>query len=72
MKAWRSVRANRLSEPGPAGDTSYDPAGAVTIEAVAADRDEDRAAGTFADGQVDGTGRCAERGWKCQVEMAPL
>jgi hypothetical protein len=44
------VRADRLGEPGPAGDTPYDPAGAVTIEAVAADRDEDWAAGAFADG----------------------
>ena len=46
-----------LAMPGPVGDAADDPAGSVTVEALTASGDEDRAAGTFADGQVDGAGR---------------
>jgi hypothetical protein len=52
----QGVRADRLGEPGPAGDTPDDPAGPVTVEAMAVPDDEDRAADPFADGQVDSAG----------------
>ena len=48
--------ADRLGDPGPAGDTPDDPGCPVPVEAAAVCGDEDRAAGPFADGQVDGAG----------------
>ena len=57
MKAWREECGPiGLAMPGP-GDAADDAAGSVTVEALTASGDEDRAAGAFADGQVDGAGR---------------
>ena len=52
----QGMRADRLGATGPASDPADDPAGPVTVEALAVSGDEDRAAGPFADGQVDGSG----------------
>jgi hypothetical protein len=51
------VRADGLGDACPAGDAADDTAGPMTVEALAGSGDEDRAAGPFADGQVDGAGR---------------
>jgi hypothetical protein len=52
----QGMRADRLGEPGPVGDTADDPAGPVTVEALAVPGEENGPAGPFADGQVDGAG----------------
>lgn len=45
----QGVRADRLGDPGPAGDTSDDPGGAVAVEAVTVAGSEDWTYRPFAD-----------------------
>jgi hypothetical protein len=52
----QGVRADRLGDPSPAGDTPDDPAGPVTVETLLFSGHEDRAAGPFPDPEVDSTG----------------
>jgi hypothetical protein len=58
----QGVRADRLGDPGSAGDTADDASCAVPVEAPAVAGGEDRPGGSFADGQVDGAGVVRE-GW---------
>jgi hypothetical protein len=53
----KRVRAHELGDSRASRDASDDPAGAVAVEAVAVDPDDDRALAALADCKVDGPGR---------------
>jgi hypothetical protein len=58
------VRPDGLADPGAASDSADDPRCAVPVQPPAITGQEDRPLGPFADGQVDGPGRCAvPAGW---------
>ncbi len=53
----QGVRADRLVDPGLAGDAPHDPPRGVAVEALAVRPDEDRPLGPLTNGQVDRAGR---------------